>query len=129
MTDKRIIKVDLINPESRAEFDVEKHKDDWIEFDTTNWSMWHYRVIPNTNLHDCLEMFVEVYASDWSITGSNGKKVKFPGQAAPAEDWLEVYSQMPAGLSQFISTAPVRAVYQASRPPKKSDGEGNGGSP
>lgn len=115
MSKKKIVRVDC---------DVDNHLDDWVEYDTTEWTVRHFRDLTGgLDLVDGLPKYLEVFACDWSITGTDGKPVKFPGQGADADTWLRAYSKVGLELARWLAGSAVRAMNKRMNPPPKSFGD------
>ena len=114
----------------RVDCTVDGHKNDWLEFDTSGWTLREFREIPVTNLDRTIGRWVETDSTDWHLTGMDGKTVPHPGRGADGQDWLDAYERMPLELGRWLSLTPYLAVQEAASPGKKrvdrSEADGDG---
>lgn len=113
MSDKKV-KVECSN---------DGHISDWVEYDTKDWTVKHFREITVKDMVTGLPQYLEVYASDWSITGLDGELVPFPGQGAHESKWLAAYDKMDLEMSGWLAFSPVHALNKRMNPPPKSSGK------
>lgn len=117
--DNKIVRVDCT---------VDERENEWIEFDTSEWTVKHFREISAGDMVEGLPRYVEVYACDWKITGLSGRPVDFPGKSAAVADWLDAYDQLDIDLAQWMSISPILALNKRMNPSPKSSGENSASS-
>jgi len=105
------------------------HEKDWIEFDTSGWSLADVRASHDAGFTESLVRWVEKDSTAWHLTGDNGP-VRHPGRGAPKEAWMACYEALgQAGLDLYtwLAVSPVLALNELLSPPKKSAAGGEGG--
>lgn len=102
----------------------EGYENNSIDIDVTDWSVYEFRAIPESDLMETIPNWVETDSVDWSIEGKDGKPIPHPGRGAEREAWLEAYKRMPLDISLWLASTPQAALWLASTPSKKSDGGG-----
>jgi len=100
------------------------HETDWIEFDTSGWTLADFRQVYYANLVDALRVWVERDSTAWHLTGNNGT-VQHPGRGALAAKWLAAYRALgdewlTLDLVRWLGTTPLFALNQRLEVPKKS---------
>jgi hypothetical protein len=107
----------------RVECDVDGHLNDWVDYDTTEWTVGHFRQVSGgLELALGLPRYVETFVCDWNVTGTDGKAVKFPGQGASAAAWLSAYEKIGIELARWLASSAVHALNKRMNPPPKSFG-------
>ena len=114
------------------------HEEDWIEYDTSEWTLVHYRQIYELSYPNSLKFYVERYTTNWHLTGDGGEIVEHPAQIAETggrqptdEDWQVAYRRLGdegIRLLDWLALSPVLAVGKRLEASKKSDAgrEGSG---
>lgn len=104
---------------------VDGHADDWIEFDTSLWTLADYELLMGRfDLSDGLR-YVKRDSVAWHVCGSNGV-VAHPGRGADSVKWLLAWKAIgPEGLrlSYWLATSPGKALLEAVRISRKSAGD------
>ena len=113
----------------------EGHEGDWVEFDTSAWTLADYREMYYASLPECLQRWVEKDSTSWLLTGPNSAAVAHPGRGAARSLWLAAYRQLGdegLALAQWLALSSLIAINQRMENAKKSsDGSapaGAGGS-
>lgn len=121
----------------RVPCNVEGHEDDWIEIDTSAWTLAEYRQLYYLAYPASLRLYVEVYSTDWHLTGDRGlvphPRRQAEGATPPREpthaDWMAAYKQLGdegMRLVDWLAISPLQALEQRLDVSKKSSAGGEG---
>lgn len=104
---------------------VPGHEDDWIEIDTSAWTLKDFRgMIGGLDFSDA-DLYLKECVVDWHLTGDNGL-VKFPGVTATDVAWDNALDRLgPGGLGlmSWLYATPSEALMEATRLSSKSSGD------
>lgn len=107
----------------RVVCDKEGHEDDWVEFDTSDWTLADYREMYYASLPACLQSWVEKDSIAWHLTGTGNSSVPHPGRAAEKSRWLTAYRQLGNEgllLAHWLAWSSLIAINQRMENAKKS---------
>jgi hypothetical protein len=108
---------------------VEGHEDDWIEFDTSAWTLADWRAMVSVYYTDTITRWVEKDSVAWRLCNDQGEEVPHPGRGAEDKAWKDAYGKLgEAGflLYDWLGLAPLVALHQRMTASKKSALGGTG---
>lgn len=111
----------------RIQCGLEGHEQDWIEFNTSDWTLADYREIFYAPLPEALRRWVEVDSSDWHLTGLSDAIIPHPGRGAPRSQWMAAYRALGdegLKLGRWMALSALEAVHERIDNPKKSEAGG-----
>ena len=111
----------------RIACDVAGHDEDWIEYDTSAWTLAEYRSMFYAAYPDALRFWVEKDSVAWHLIGDGGAVVAHPGRGGGREAFLRAYRQLgDEGLrvGEWLAQSPWLAMQERLTASKKSSAGG-----
>ena len=102
---------------------VEGHENEWIEFETKEWTLEHFDMLAGGVTWSVGMAVVKDFSCGWNLTGDEGVIVPHPGMFETEEKWKSVFKALGTEglkLSHWLVTSSGKALL-AKCTPKSPD--------
>ena len=104
---------------------VKGHEDDWIDIDTSHWTMADFDDVSGGVAYSTVMRRLRADAIDWHLIGDNGL-VKFPGVGCDDDTWRNAMSRLGLELVPWLAQVVADALLEAITIRSKSAGDNAG---